>query len=251
MLKVEHLFKNYGELNILKDVNLHVNQGEVVSIIGPSGAGKSTLLRCINLLEVPTKGTMYLDGEEMKYKANHTGNLTFGSKMKIVTYLRKISMVFQQFNLWTSKTVLANVMEGLIVVKKMKRSEAHEIAIDALRQVGLEQKANEYPLNLSGGQQQRVGIARALAMQPELILFDEPTSALDPELVKEVLDLMVDLAKTGITMLVVTHEMNFARYVSDRVIFMEDGKIVIDDTSENVFHSENPRLQSFMHSVAR
>lgn len=251
MIKVEHLKKNYGDLEVLKDVSLNVAKGEVVSIIGPSGAGKSTLLRCINLLEVPTSGNIEVSGEPIEYKLNKTGALTFGTRMQLTELRTKVSMVFQQFNLWPTKTVLGNVMEGLTVVKKMKKDEAWEIAMRELKRVGLDGKADTYPTYLSGGQQQRVGIARALAMNPEVILFDEPTSALDPELVKEVLDLMVDLAKTGMTMIVVTHEMNFARYVSNRVVFMENGEIVIDDESEKVFNSDNQRLQNFFHNIAK
>ena len=251
MIHVEHLFKNYGDLEVLKDISLDVKKGEVVSIIGPSGAGKSTFLRCINLLEVPTVGKLVVDGKTVEYKTNRSGNLTLMSKMKLTGLRTKVSMVFQQFNLWPTKTVLENVMEGPVIVKKMKKEEAKKLAMEQLEKVGLKEKANVLPLNLSGGQQQRVGIARALAMNPEVILFDEPTSALDPELVKEVLDLMVELAKSGMTMIVVTHEMNFARYVSNRTIFMEHGEILMDDASEKVFTSDHPRLQAFFHSITR
>ena len=251
MIQVEHLKKNYGDLEVLKDVSLQVSKGEVISIIGPSGAGKSTLLRCINLLEVPTSGDIYVDGKKVTYKLNRSGGLTFGTRMRLTDLRTKVSMVFQQFNLWPTKTVLGNVMEGLVVVKKMKKDEARTIALKQLERVGLADKAGTYPTYLSGGQQQRVGIARALAMNPEVILFDEPTSALDPELVKGVLDLMVELAESGMTMVVVTHEMNFARYVSNRVIFMENGEIQMDDEAEKVFTSENPRLQSFFHSISK
>jgi ABC-type polar amino acid transport system ATPase subunit len=251
MIRIEHLNKAFGNTNVLTDINLHVKQGEVVSIIGPSGAGKSTFLRCINLLEVPTSGNIYVDGEKVQYKVNHSGSLTFFTKMKL-TWLRcKVGMVFQQFNLWTTKTVLNNVTEGLCVCKKMSKWKAEELAHEQLLRVGLADKADEYPSYLSGGQQQRVAIARALAMEPEVILFDEPTSALDPELVKEVLDIMIKLAKAGMTMIVVTHEMNFARFVSNRVVFMEKGKIVKDGTPDEVFESEDPRMQSFFHSLMR
>lgn len=250
MIKVINLYKNYGKTGVLKDINLTIEQGEVVTIIGPSGAGKSTLLRCLNLFEVPTEGDIYIDDQKLAYKTNSKGKLTFGTQMKI-TWLRvKVGMVFQQFNLWTNKNVIQNVMEGLIITKKMKRKDAEVIAREKLKLVGLEDKAYEYPLNLSGGQQQRVAIARALAMEPEVILFDEPTSALDPELVHEVLEIMVELAKTGITMIVVTHEMNFARNVGNRVIFMEKGRIVKDGTPEEVFNSDDQRLKAFFKNTA-
>ena len=251
IIEIKDLCKNYGALPVLHDINFEVNKGEVISIIGPSGAGKSTLLRCINLLEVPTSGEIFVDGNELKYKKNKFGNLTFGSKMEITWLRKKIGMVFQQFNLWPNKKILQNITEGLTVVLKMPKNKAEKIAIDKLKLVGLESKVNEYPNNLSGGQQQRVAIARALAMNPEIILFDEPTSALDPELVKEVLDTMVTLAKNGMTMIVVTHEMNFARYVSNRVMFMENGRIIMDGTPDEVFGCNNPRLQKFFHSVSK
>jgi ABC-type polar amino acid transport system ATPase subunit len=251
MIRIEHLNKKYGKTEVLADINLSVKQGDVLSIIGPSGAGKSTLLRCINLLEVPTAGDIYIDDEKIRYKANRNGSLTFLSRMRLTGLRCKVGMVFQQFNLWPTKTVLHNVTEGLRVCKKMNRQEAEAIAHKELTRVGLDEKADEYPPSLSGGQQQRVAIARALAMNPEVILFDEPTSALDPELVKEVLDIMVKLAKEGMTMIVVTHEMNFARNVSNRVIFMENGKIEMDGSPDEVFDSANPRMQSFVQSLSR
>lgn len=250
MILIKNLYKNFGNKEILKNINLEIGKGEVVSIIGPSGAGKSTLLRCMNLFEVPTRGEIYIDGDRIKYEVNGDCKLTFFSQMNI-TWLRcKIGMVFQQFNLWKHKTVVANVMEGLVVSKHMKKKEAREIAMEKLRLVGLEEKAEDYPANLSGGQQQRVAIARALAMDPEVILFDEPTSALDPELVHEVLEIMVELAKSGITMIVVTHEMNFARNVGNRVIFMEAGRIIKDGTPEEVFESNDERLRNFLKNTA-
>lgn len=249
MIRIENLNKRYGSFAVLHDINLEVKKGEVISIIGPSGAGKSTLLRCINLLEIPTSGHIYIDDEEVRYKVNRAGKLTFISQMKLTWLRKKIGMVFQQFNLYPNKKVLQNVTEGLIVALKMPRQEAEKIAVEKLETVGLGSKINEYPAYLSGGQQQRVAIARALAMNPEAILFDEPTSALDPELVKEVLDIMVELAREGMTMLVVTHEMNFARYVSNRVIFMEEGRILMDGTPDEVFECNNPRLQNFFHSL--
>lgn len=249
MVLIKNLYKNFGDKEILKNIDIEIRKGEVVSIIGPSGAGKSTLLRCMNLFEVPTRGEIYVDGERVRYDVNGYEKLTFFSQMKI-TWLRcKIGMVFQQFNLWKHKTVVANVMEGLVVSKHMKKNEARKIALEKLKLVGLEEKAEDYPVNLSGGQQQRVAIARALAMDPEVILFDEPTSALDPELVHEVLEIMVELAKTGITMIVVTHEMNFARNVGNRVIFMEKGRILKDGTPEEVFESNDERLRTFFKNT--
>lgn len=249
MVLIKNLYKNFGDKEILKNIDIEIRKGEVVSIIGPSGAGKSTLLRCMNLFEVPTRGEIYVDGERVRYDVNGYEKLTFFSQMKI-TWLRcKIGMVFQQFNLWKHKTVVANVMEGLVVSKHMKKNEARKIALEKLKLVGLEEKAEDYPANLSGGQQQRVAIARALAMDPEVILFDEPTSALDPELVHEVLEIMVELAKTGITMIVVTHEMNFARNVGNRVIFMEKGRILKDGTPEEVFESNDERLRTFFKNT--
>lgn len=249
MILIKDLDKNFGKKEILKGIDIEIKKGEVVSVIGPSGAGKSTLLRCMNLFEVPTRGEIYVDGERIRYDVNGYGKLTFFSQMKI-TWLRcKIGMVFQQVNLWKHKTVVANVMEGLVVSKHMKKNEARAIALEKLRLVGLEEKAEEYPVNLSGGQQQRVAIARALAMNPEVILFDEPTSALDPELVHEVLEIMVELAHSGITMVVVTHEMNFARNVGNRVIFMEKGRILKDGTPEEVFESGDERLQTFFKNT--
>ena len=250
MILLKSLYKSYGNTEVLHNINLEIKKGEVVSIIGPSGAGKSTLLRCMNLFEVPTSGQIYIDGSDLQYKVNTMGKLTFFSQMKI-TWLRcKIGMVFQQFNLWPHKTAAANVMEGLIISKHMKKEKARKIALEKLELVGLLNKADEYPVHLSGGQQQRVAIARALAMEPEVILFDEPTSALDPELVHEVLEIMVELAKSGMTMVVVTHEMNFARHVGNRVIFMEKGKILKDGTPEEVFESEDARMREFFKNTA-
>ncbi|MHC1759830.1 MAG: amino acid ABC transporter ATP-binding protein [Negativicutes bacterium] len=251
MIKIKNLTKKFGNTDVLCEINLNVKHGDVLSIIGPSGAGKSTLLRCINLLEVPTSGDIFIDDEKIHYKANRNGTLTFLSRMRLTGLRCKVGMVFQQFNLWPTKTVLNNVTEGLRICKNMKRREAEEIAFRELNRVGLLEKADQYPPSLSGGQQQRVAIARALAMNPEVILFDEPTSALDPELVKEVLDIIIKLAKEGMTMVVVTHEMNFARYVSNRVIFMENGKIEMDGSPDDVFESDNPRMQSFVQSLAR
>jgi ABC-type polar amino acid transport system ATPase subunit len=249
MIHIRGLNKQFHEKKVLDQINLEIREGEVVSIIGPSGAGKSTLLRCMNLLEVPTSGEIYVDTRKAEYKTNSRGRLTLQSYMKLTWLRSEVSMVFQQFNLWPNKTVLDNVTEGPRIVKKVPRKEAEAKAIKLLEKVGLQEKINEYPANLSGGQQQRVAIARALAMEPKVILFDEPTSALDPELVHEVLDIMVKLAKEGMTMVVVTHEMNFARNVSDRVLFMEDGQITISGKPDEVFHMKNARMNQFMRNI--
>ncbi|MBP1966614.1 amino acid ABC transporter ATP-binding protein [Paenibacillus aceris] len=249
MIHIRGLNKVFHQKKVLDQINLEIHEGEVVSIIGPSGAGKSTLLRCMNLLEIPTSGEIYVDKRKAEYKTNSRGRLTLQSYMKLTWLRSEVSMVFQQFNLWPNKTVLDNVTEGPRIVKKVPRKEAEAKAIKLLEKVGLQEKINEYPANLSGGQQQRVAIARALAMEPKVILFDEPTSALDPELVHEVLDIMVQLAKEGMTMVVVTHEMNFARNVSDRVLFMEEGQITISGKPDEVFHMKNTRMNQFMRNL--
>ncbi|NOY11185.1 MAG: amino acid ABC transporter ATP-binding protein [Archaeoglobi archaeon] len=228
MLRVENLHKKFGDLHVLKGVNLEVEKGEVVVIIGPSGSGKSTLLRCINRLEEPTSGRIFLDDEEIT-----------SDRVDINRIRQRIGMVFQQFNLFPHLTAIENVTLAPVKVKGMDREEAYRIGMRLLEKVGLKDKANYYPHQLSGGQQQRVAIARALAMNPEVMLFDEVTSALDPELVKEVLEVMRGLAREGMTMLVVTHEMGFAREVGDRVIFMDHGVIVEEGTPEEIF--SNPR----------
>jgi ABC-type polar amino acid transport system ATPase subunit len=249
MIKIRQLSKLFHGKTVLDQINLDIREGEVVSIIGPSGAGKSTLLRCLNLLEVPSSGEISVNMKQVQYRTNSRGRLTFLSQMKLTWLRAEVGMVFQQFNLWPNKTVLQNVIEGPCTVKKVPRKEAEAKAKELLDKVGLLGKINEYPTNLSGGQQQRVAIARALAMEPKVILFDEPTSALDPELVQEVLDIMVKLAGEGMTMVVVTHEMNFARHVSDRVLFMEDGKITKSGKPEEVFCTTNPRMNQFLRNI--
>lgn len=224
MIDVKHLHKNFGTLEVLKDVSLHVDKGEVVAIIGPSGSGKSTLLRSINLLETPTSGEIIVDGKSITQKEQS------------VTALRQnVGMVFQHFNLFGHMTVLKNMIYAPVKTKRMNKAQATEKAMQLLSRVGLAEKANVYPVTLSGGQKQRVAIARALAMDPQVILFDEPTSALDPEMVTEVLDVIKELAQTGITMLLVTHEMGFAREVGSRVIFMDGGKIVEENEPHAFF----------------
>lgn len=238
-VKVSNLKKNYGDLTVLKDINLEVHEGEVVCLIGPSGSGKSTFLRCINQLEVATDGSIIVDDVEITDKKNDINKLR-----------ENVGMVFQQFNLFPHLTVLQNITMAPIELKKMNKAQAEEKAIELLEKVGLADKKDVYPTQLSGGQQQRVAIVRALAMNPDLMLFDEPTSALDPEMVGEVLDVMKDLAKQKMTMIVVTHEMGFAREVSDRVLFMDGGYVVEEGSPEDIFtNPKNPRTISFLNKV--
>lgn len=227
---------------VLDDVRLDIKKGDVVGIIGPSGTGKSTLLRCINRLETPEKGVVTIGDKTIDLSEK---------KSKELLYLRQnTGMVFQRFNLFEKKTALENVMEGLLVVKKFPKKQAKEIALEQLGMVGMEPWANHYPKHLSGGQQQRVALARALAMKPQILLLDEPTSALDPELVGEVLDVIRKVAAQGYTMLLVSHEMNFIRHVSNRVIFLDKGHVVEDGTPKEVFeHPKNPRTQEFFRKM--
>ncbi|MDD4363240.1 MAG: amino acid ABC transporter ATP-binding protein [Atribacterota bacterium] len=239
ILKAENIHKKYGELEVLKGISFQVKQGETTVIIGSSGTGKSTLLTCINQLTPPDKGRIWLEDIEITNPDTDI-NLIRSS----------IGMVFQHFNLFTHLTVLDNVRIGLLVVKKIAKKEATEISMKKLNEVGLGNKINSYPAELSGGQQQRVSIARALAMDPKLILFDEPTSALDPELIGEVLGVMTKLAEKGMTMVVVSHEMGFARAVANDIIFMENGIIVEEGKPDEMFlNSKNPRTQEFLHKI--
>ena len=239
LIKINNLKKSFGELDVLKDINTSVNEGEVLVIIGPSGSGKSTFLRCLNLLEEPTGGEIIVNDQNILEKNFN--------RMKHRQY---VGMCFQRFNLFPSMTVIDNVTYAPRKIKKMKKNEADEMAMDLLEKVGLANKANVYPTTLSGGQQQRVAIARALAMQPKIMLFDEPTSALDPELVGEVLEVMKNLAKEGMTMIVVTHEMGFARDVANRVIFMDGGYILEEGTPEKIFKNpDNNRTREFLNRV--
>lgn len=236
VIDIKHLKKSYGSHEVLKDIDFTVNEGEVVCIIGSSGSGKSTLLRCINLLEKPTDGSIIYNGEDI-----------LDHKHDIHAYRTKLGMVFQQFNLFTTHNVLSNCMVGQMKVLKRSKEEAREIAMKYLKVVGMDQYINAKPRQLSGGQKQRVAIARALAMEPDVMLFDEPTSALDPEMVGEVLAIMKDLAKSGITMLVVTHEMGFAKEVSDRVVFMDQGVIVEEGSPDQIFnHPTMERTKEFL-----
>ena len=241
LISVQHLVKeyNHGTVHALNDCNLEIKKGEVVAIIGPSGSGKSTLLRSLNLLEQPTSGEIFFDGVDLASKS-----------VDIDLHRQKMGMVFQHFNLFPHKTVLQNITMAPVTLKKKTAEQAKEQAMGLLERIGLSDKANEYPNMLSGGQKQRIAIVRALAMDPEVMLFDEPTSALDPEMVGEVLDLMRDLAKEGMTMAVVTHEMGFAREVADRVVFMADGKILEEGAPAELFdHPKDPRLQDFLSKV--
>ncbi|MEH7415758.1 amino acid ABC transporter ATP-binding protein [Neobacillus drentensis] len=250
VLGLKGICKSFNGQAILKDIDLSIQKGEVVSIIGPSGSGKSTLLRCINLLEVPDQGEIKLEGEMVKFQANKEGKLTLFGRKRVSPYRSKVGMVFQHFNLWTHKTVLENIIEGPTKVNKMPKAEAVQLAKELLHKVGLADKINSHPSELSGGQQQRIAIARALAMNPSVLLFDEATSALDPELVGEVLKLMIELAEGGMTMIVVTHEMKFAEKVSDRVVFMDKGAIVKSGKPEEVFYcTDQPRLSSFLQRI--
>ena len=238
MIKLEHVDKYFGDLHVLKDVNLEVAEGEKLVIIGPSGSGKSTTVRCMNFLEEPTSGHVYIDGQELTNK----------NKTKIVR--DNMSMVFQQFNLYPHMTVLKNLTLAPMKLHHKTKEEAEELAYHYLEVVGLRDKADVYPTQLSGGQQQRIAIARALCTKQPIILFDEPTSALNPEMVQEVLDVMIELAQEDITMICVTHEMGFARQVADRVIFMEDGRILEEGTPEHFFDNpENPRCREFLSKL--
>lgn len=239
MLDVINLEKSFGKLQVLKGINVTIKKGEVVCVIGPSGGGKSTFIRCLNLLEKPTGGDIVFEGVSLMNK-----------KVNLDEHRKKIGMVFQHFNLFANKNVLDNIALALIKVKKMNREEANEHAMKMLKRVGLEEKAKTYPNQLSGGQKQRVAIARSLAMNPDIMLFDEPTSALDPEMVGEVLSLMKELARDGMTMVVVTHEIGFAKEVADRILFLEDGVILEENTPyELLNHPVNERTKDFLSKV--
>ena len=239
MINVENLSKNFGNLKVLKNISTTINKGEIISIIGPSGSGKSTFLRCINKLEEATEGHIYIDGMDLMDKNTDINKIR-----------ERVGMVFQHFNLFPNMTVLENLTLSPTMVKKESKEEAEKYALYLLEKVGLSDKANSYPTQLSGGQKQRIAIARALAMKPEVILFDEPTSALDPEMIKEVLDVMRDLAKEGMTMLIVTHEMGFARNVGNRILFMDNGEIIEDCSPKGFFENPtNERIKDFLNKV--
>ena len=239
MINITNLHKNFGDLEVLKNISTEIKKGEIISIIGPSGSGKSTFLRCINKLEEPSSGHIYIDGMDLMDKNTDINKIR-----------ERVGMVFQHFNLFPHMTVLDNLTLSPIMVKKESKEEAEKYALSLLEKVGLADKANSYPTQLSGGQKQRIAIARALAMKPEVILFDEPTSALDPEMIKEVLDVMRDLAKEGMTMLIVTHEMGFARNVANRILFMDNGEIIEDCSPKEFFENPtNERIKDFLNKV--
>lgn len=238
-VNIEELHKSFGSLNVLQGISTQIKKGQVVAVIGPSGSGKSTFLRCINLLEVPTKGKIYINGVDIT--SRHTD---------IMKIRQNVGMVFQHFHLFPHKTVLENVTYAPIKVKHLSKDAARTEAMELLSKVGLAQKADVYPSKLSGGQKQRVAITRSVAMKPEIMLFDEPTSALDPEMVKEVLEVMKDLTKTGITMAIVTHEMGFAREVADRILFLDQGKLAEDATPRDFFtHPQCDRAKQFLEKI--
>ena len=239
LIETVDLKKNFGSLQVLKGINQTIYQGEVVSIIGPSGGGKSTFLRCLNLLETPTSGKVIFEGQELDAKSTD-----------LDTHRQKIGMVFQQFNVFPHLTVLNNITITPMLEKKVSKADAEKEAMELLKQVGLEEKANEYPRKLSGGQKQRLAIVRAMAMPPDVMLFDEPTSALDPEMVKGVLEVIKNLAESGMTCVIVTHEMGFAKEVSDRVLFIDGGVIAEEGTPDEVFnHPKNERTKEFLSQV--
>ncbi len=249
MIRTEHVSKKFGHLEVLKDVNLTVENGEVICIIGPSGAGKSTFLRSLNQLEMITGGKIFIEDELFLHR-EHDRTVDSIDKEKHKALMLEMGMVFQHFNLFPHKTVLENLMLAPMTVKGMTQAEIEPLARKLLEEVGLSEKADEYPSKLSGGQKQRVAIARALAMQPKIMLFDEPTSALDPELVGEVLNVMKKLAEEGMTMLCVTHEMGFAREVADKVVFMADGIIMEEGKPEEIFSNpQNDRTKQFLQSI--
>ena len=242
MLQIKNIHKQFGDNHVLKGVDISVGKGDVVVILGPSGSGKTTFLRSINFLERADAGEIIFQNKTIETKT--------ATKKEIHALRQKIAFVFQNYNLFQHKTALENVTEGLIIARKMKKDEAEKIGVQALEKVGLHDKLNAYPVQLSGGQQQRVGIARAIALNPDVILFDEPTSALDPELVGEVLEVMKEIAHDGITMVVVTHEMDFARQVADKVIFMADGVVVEEGTPKEIFvHPKEERTRQFLKRV--
>ena len=242
MVKCSQVHKSFGDLEVLKGVDLEVKKGEVVAILGPSGSGKTTFLRCINFLERGDAGTISVNGFTVPCKE--------GTKKEGLELRKKTAMVFQNYNLFKNKTVIQNVMEGLTIVQKVNKQEAYERSKAMLEKVGLGQRLDYYPIQMSGGQQQRAGIARALVLQPDVILFDEPTSALDPELVGEVLETMKEIAETGITMIVVTHEISFAHDVASKVVFMDGGVVVEQGTPEQVIdHPQNERTRQFLKKI--
>ena len=239
MIRIENLYKRFGKLEVLKGIDINVEKGEIIAIIGPSGSGKSTFLRCINRLEEPSEGKIFIDGENILSKETNINKIR-----------EKVGMVFQHFNLFPHKNVIKNITLAPIKIKNYSVELAEKKADNLLNKVGLLDKKYSYPNQLSGGQKQRIAIARALAMEPEIMLFDEPTSALDPEMIKEVLDVMIELAREGMTMLIVTHEMGFAKNVATRILFMNDGKILEDEKPEEFFNNpKHSRTKEFLYKV--
>ncbi|KAB2333276.1 amino acid ABC transporter ATP-binding protein [Cytobacillus depressus] len=245
MIEIANLHKQFGKTEVLKGIDLKIAEGNTVCIIGPSGSGKTTLLRCLNLLEEPTKGKIQLGDFSLEFQDHKRI-----PKDTVIKFRQQTGMVFQGYNLFPHMTAVENVMEGLVIIRKQSKEEARTKALHLLEKVGLKERANHYPFQLSGGQQQRVGIARAMAMEPKVLLFDEPTSALDPELVGEVLKVMKELANEGMTMVVVTHEMNFAREAADKVIFIDKGIIVEEGTPQQIFEqTKNERTLQFLNKL--
>lgn len=239
MIKVNNLHKSFGNLEVLKGIDEHITKGEVIVVIGPSGSGKSTFLRCLNLLEEPTKGEIFIEGEQINGKGVNVNKIR-----------QKTGMVFQHFNLFPHLTILKNITLAPVLLKKMTKEEADKRGLELLEMVGLKDKAEAYPAQLSGGQKQRVAIARAMAMEPDIMLFDEPTSALDPEMVGEVLDVIKGLAKSGMTMVIVTHEMGFAREVGTRILFMDEGTVLENGDPKQIFDNpQNERTKNFLSKV--
>ncbi|MDG1022198.1 MAG: amino acid ABC transporter ATP-binding protein [Emcibacteraceae bacterium] len=250
-VNIKNLHKSFGNLEVLKGIDLEVAQGEVVCILGPSGSGKSTLLSCINQLNNPAQGTVYINGDPIGFEPLENGDLKKANQTILARQRSRIGYVFQQFNLWPHRTVVGNVVEALRIVKKMNKANAEKIAIERITEVGLLDWKDEYPDTLSGGQQQRVAIARMLAMEPEVMLFDEPTSALDPERVGEVIEVMKELAEKGHTMILATHELNFARDTADRAIFIDEGVIVEQAPAQEFFNApKSERLRSFLKRMS-
>lgn len=245
MIEINNLHKQFGQIEVLKGIDLRIEEGHTVCIIGPSGSGKTTLLRCLNLLEVPTKGMIKLGNFSLEFQDKKQI-----PKDTVIKFRQQTGMVFQGYNLFPHMTALENIMEGLVIIRKQDKELARAKALNLLDKVGLKERANHYPSQLSGGQQQRVGIARAMAMEPEVLLFDEPTSALDPELVGEVLKVMKELAKEGMTMVVVTHEMDFAREAADKVVFIDKGIIVEEGTPQQIFEqTQHERTLQFLNRL--
>lgn len=250
VIRVESLYKKFGQMEVLKGISMEAGEGDVIALIGSSGSGKSTFLRCMNLLEIPSAGEIFVGGEQIKLKQNRQGQMVPQDRKQVDKIRTRLAMVFQHFNLWSHMTVLENIIEAPVHVLKRPKNEANEMAMALLEKVGIAHRANYFPSQLSGGQQQRAAIARALAMEPDVLLFDEPTSALDPELVGEVLKVMQDLVKEGRTMIIATHEMGFAREVSSKVVFLDQGIIEAQGSPDYIFGSpDSERCRQFLANL--